>query len=165
MKLKTFAATSLLLLSSVNTYANRVISPPPYSDMKGKRLSSLECLVTNSYMESRGESDIANLMVMATVVNRVGKRNYGDSICDVVFKDSAYSWANDGKSDKIYDLKSYKRLYKLAEKFIINKDLMVSMSQGVNHYHTVKINPYWATADGMEYIMTVDNHKFYKYKD
>lgn len=165
MKLRTLVATASLLLASTSTLAERVISPPPYTDMQGKRLSSVECLTVNSYQEGRGESDIANLMIMSTVVNRIGKRNYGNSICEVVFKKGAYSWADDHKSDKIKDINSYKRLYKLAEEFIIHRESLLKISQGINHYHTTSIHPYWAKARGMEYVMTIDHHKFYKYRD
>lgn len=80
-----------------------------------------------------------------------------------MFKKHAFSWTGDGLSDKIYNIKQYKRLYKLAEQFILNRNIMVSLSQGADHYHTINSKPYWSESDKLEYIMTVDNHKFYKW--
>ena len=161
---KLLGATYLSLLS-MNTFAERVIIPPPYEDMQGKRLSSVECLVVNAYHESRSESDIANIMIMSTVLNRVNDRRWASSICGVVFQKKAYSWTGDKLSDKINNLVQYKRLYRLAEHFLINKDTFLKLSQGINHYHSVKVNPYWVGSERMKYVTKVDNHLFYTWRD
>jgi spore germination cell wall hydrolase CwlJ-like protein len=152
------------MLFSGNSRANVSISPPPYSDMEGKRLSTLNCLIVNNYWESRGESDIANMMVMSVVYNRVLDKRFPDTICGVVFQSKQFSWLSDGKSDKVKDVKQYKRLYKLAEEFLLNRELFVKLSEGITHYHTTAISPYWSRSDKMQYVMTVDNHKFYKWR-
>jgi spore germination cell wall hydrolase CwlJ-like protein len=158
---KVITASSLLLLSGVASA--RDITPPPYADMQGKRLSSVECLAANSYHEGRSESDIANIMIMATVINRVNDKRFPDDICDVVFQNKAFSWTSDGKSDKIKNLTQYRRLYKLAETFLINRRSFLKLSQKVNHYHTTKVKPYWSTDENMKYVTTIDNHRFYSW--
>ena len=158
-------ATGLLLATSLNVFAERVIIPPPYEDMRGKRLSSVEILAVNAYHESRGESDLANLMVMSVVLNRVADRRWPSSISGVVFQKAAFSWIGDKLSDSITDLGEYRRLYKLTEYFLVNKDIFLEISQGANHYHSIKITPYWKGSERMEYVMTVDGHKLYNWKD
>lgn len=136
---------------------------PTTKDLKTARLSSLDCLAVNAYHEGRSQSDIANLMIMATVVNRVNDNRYPNDICKVVFKRASYSWTSDGLSDEIKDKVQYKRLYKLAEDFIINKGYVLKLSQGVDHYHKYTVLPYWAKSDKLKYVMIVDDHVFYKW--
>lgn len=136
---------------------------PQYNDLAKARLSSVECLAVNAYHEARSESDLANVAIFSVVMNRVNDDRYPNDVCKVVFKKHAFSWTGNGLSDKIHNTKQYKRLYKLAEKFILNRNTMMSLSQGVDHYHTVNSKPYWSESDKLKYIMTVDNHKFYKW--
>ncbi|AUR84842.1 cell wall hydrolase [Vibrio phage 1.063.O._10N.261.45.C7] len=137
---------------------------PPYSDMQGKPLSTIECLAVNSYHESRGESDAANLAVMSTVYARslLGGR-YGDDMCEVIFKPNAYSWTSDGKSDKIYNVDQYMRLYSLAEKFLVSKDLYLEVFERSDHYHVVGHKTGWNYRK-LDYIGRIDNHVFYRHK-
>lgn len=152
-----------LLSTPHKTFADP-LSPPPYSDMRGKRLSSLECATVNLYMEARGESDLANMAIMAVVMQRVEDSRFPNTICEVVFQERQFSWLMDGKSDKIHNLEQYTRLYKLAEKFMLNKELFMQLSEGADHYHTTSISPYWSESDKMDYLYTLDNHKFYKWR-
>ena len=151
-----------LLGTSVASHAE-VYRVPNFNDLSKVRLSSIECLAVNAYHESRSQSDIANMFVIGSVLNRVKDKRYPNDICEVVFQKSQYSWTSDGLSDKILNSKQYKRLYKLVEKFILNREVMISLSQGVDHYHTTSIKPYWIDSAKMEYVTTVDDHMFYKW--
>ena len=132
--------------------------------MQGKRLSTIECATVNLYHESRSESDISNTMILFVMLNRVDDKRYPNTLCEVVFQRKQFSWTHDGKSDKINDINQYKRLYKLSERVIMNKELIQSLSEGVTHYHTKAINPYWSKSRDMEYVTTLDNHVFYKWE-
>ncbi len=159
-----FLITGMLIsLLFEKGYASEVL-PPPYSDMQGKPLSTIECLTVNSYWEGRGESDIANLAIMTTVYARslLGGR-YGSSICEVIFKPYAYSWTNNGKSDKIRNSKQYERLYKLAERFLLNKDNHLVDFEYADHYHVVGHKTNWNYRK-LNYIGVIDRHVFYKHK-
>jgi spore germination cell wall hydrolase CwlJ-like protein len=103
-------------------------------------------------------------MVMSVVMNRVSSRRFPNDVCEVVFDKYAFSWTKDRLSDEILDKKQYHRLYKLAEYFIINREVVLELSEGVDHYHTTSVHPYWADSDELGYTMTVDDHKFYSYK-
>jgi len=151
-----------LLLSSVGAFAEVVV--PQYNDLSKARLSSIECLAVNLYHESRSESDIANMFIVGVVLNRVKDRRYPNDICEVVFDDKSFSWTGDGLADNIYNEEQYQRLYKIVEYVLLNRQLILSMTEGVDHYHTVSINPYWANSEVMQYVTTIDNHKFYRWK-
>lgn len=150
-----------VLLATFDTKAD-TIEVPMYNNAETARLGSLECAALNLYHESRSESDMANVMVMAVVLNRVKDPRYPNTICGVVFQHKQFSWLSDNLSDKVYDKKQYLRLYKLAEEVILNKDFVLQMSEGVTHYHATKIHPFWA--DSLKYKTTLDKHKFYRWE-
>lgn len=160
--MKKLLVASLVLISSVVSANHYKV--PSSNDASKLRLSSQDCMAINLYHESRSESDIANMMILSVVLNRVEDKRYPDTICEVVFGKHAFSWTNDKLSDKVKNEKQYHRLYKLVEDFLINKDLFISLSEGADHYHTVSIKPYWAKSDKLKYINTVDKHKFYKWR-
>lgn len=149
----------LLLLFCSNSFA---FKPPPLKDIKNKNLSSLDCLALNLYFESRGESDIANVTIMAVVFNRVADKRYPNDYCDVVFQHKQFSWTSNLREVK--DIKRYKSLYSIVENSIIHKAFISSINEGVTHYHSVKIKPYWIKDKNIKYINQVDNHKFYLWK-
>lgn len=154
---------TVLLLTSFDSKGEEIM-PPPYHDMVGKPLSTQECLAINSYMEGRSESDIANLAIMTTVYKRslLGGR-YGSTMCEVVFKPFSYSWTNDGKSDRIRNIFQYERLYKLAGRFLIEKDKYLIDFEGVDHYHKVDYKTDWNYRK-LDYVGRFDNHVFYRHK-
>lgn len=122
------------------------------------------CLVMNLYHESRSDSDMANIMVLNSVFNRVKSKNFPNTPCGVIKQKLQYSWSSDGRDDLMKDKYQIKRLTKLVDKYILNKELFLSLSQGVDHYHHVNITPEWSTSPRMKKITTIDNHTFYKRK-
>lgn len=158
MKIKSLLG-AITMVCSLYTQAQE---PPPYKDMVGKRLSSLECAAVNLYHESRGESDVANMNIMGVVFNRVDSDEYPNSICKVVFQNKQFSWTHDKKSDTILDLKQYDRLYNIVVMSVINRSMVVSLTEGADHYHTVKVNPSWSRSRRMQYLARIDNQLFYK---
>ena len=159
---------TMTLLSLGSNTVNAVVEdgvydPPQYKDLRThKTLSSLECLALNSYHEGRGEGRLSNLLVMGVVLNRVSDtRRFPNGICDVIFKAKAFSWVGDNKSDEIHNLDQYKRLYKLASYAIVNRDMVLQMTEGADHYHSVRVSPWWNSAAGFKKIARVDNHIFY----
>ena len=161
MKSKELLAVILLVLGASDVNASE---PPPYSDMNGKRLSSIECLAVNLYHESRSESDFANIAINTVVFNRVNDKRFPDTICGVIFQKSQFSWTGNGLSDTIKDKAQYERLYRLSESTLLNRDFIIKYSEGINHYHTTTSHPYWSNSRGMVFINQVDNHNFYKWK-
>lgn len=139
------------------------IEIPPYTDMVGKPLSTQMCLAVNAYHEGRSESDVANLMIMAVVEQRVrDTRHKAKTICEAVFHPYAFSWTDDRRSDRIRDKQQYIRLYKLAEKFLRNKDLFVSMAEQSDHYHKAGHKTSW-NYRVLTYVGQVDQHVFYRW--
>ena len=152
---------TLLLVGTVEAR----IKIPHGSDLTKVRLSSVECLAVNAYHEARGESDLANVIIMSVVTNRIkDKRFKVSTICESVFKEAAFSWTQDGLSDEITDGQQYKRLYKLADLYLINRKVYGKLLPSVDHYHSVKSTPSWANSEKLLYLETIGNHKFYHWK-
>lgn len=150
--------TTLSLFQSVHAE----ITPPPYANMKGKRLSTIECLTVNLYHEARGESDMANIMVLDVVMNRVYSSKFPNTPCQVIFAHKAFSWTEDGKSDRIKDITQYRRLYHLVETFWYNKAAYLALSEGADHYHDISVHPAWSYSHSMTVVGRVGNLIFYK---
>lgn len=60
------------------------------------------CMARNIYHEARGESRIGQLAVGYVTLNRVGKDGFGETVCEVVYQDSQFSWTDD-QPDAIFD--------------------------------------------------------------
>lgn len=152
---------SIPYLLMLCAFTAKAIDIPQHSDMRGKRLDSLTCLSVNNFHEARSESDIANIMIMGVVLNRMHDKRYPNNICDVIFDEKQFSWTHDTRSDKIIDTGQYKRLYKLAEYVMMNQDFVQQMAEGANHYHSKTVDPNWNKV--YDYITTIDNHHFYRW--
>lgn len=131
--------------------------------MLEERMSPAECLAYNAFHESRSEADISNIAIMNVVINRVQSSRFPNTICEVIKQSSQFSWTQDGKPDTIHNPKQYKRLYNLAEVFLINKESFKSISEGADHYVKVDHVTNWDYSK-LIYIGRFDDHLFYKHK-
>ncbi|AGH31971.1 endolysin [Vibrio phage PWH3a-P1] len=134
---------------------------PDINDLLSADVGTRTCLVFNLYHESRSESDMANIMILNTVFNRVKSPHFPDTPCEVVKQDKQYSWLQDGKTDKMRNLKQVKRLTKLVDKYLMNKELFLSLSEDVDHYHSNKVRPLWSKSERMKKVAVIDQHIFY----
>ena len=146
-----------------------------------------ECLAINIYHEARGEHTAGMRAVADVVINRVRSIQFPNTICGVVkqgpvseswrtwgkdLPDSErifhpkigqcqFSWYCDGKSDEPTEPDSYQRALEVAEEMLKN-DVGLGLTDGADHYHAVYIVPTWAKH--MTFIVTIENHKFYRSK-
>ncbi|ALM62068.1 endolysin [Vibrio phage qdvp001] len=134
---------------------------PNINDLLSVEVGTRTCLVYNLYHESRSESDMANIMILNTVFNRVESPHFPNTPCGVVKQDKQFSWTHDNKSDKMHNLKQVKRLTKLVDKYLMNKELFLSLSENVDHYHSNKIRPSWSKSKRMKKVAVIDQHVFY----
>lgn len=158
--------TLILSLLSNSVYADvedGMYNPPQFKDLRDNpRMGSMDCLVAAMYHESRGESKFASVMVVVVVMNRVtDSARFPNGICSVIFAKNAFSFIGDKHSDEFKDLAQYKRLYKLAEYIMENRDVILPLMGDTDHYHEVKVKPYWSKAEGFKKISRIDNHVFY----
>ena len=134
---------------------------PDINDLLSSEVGTRTCLIYTLYNESRGESDMANIMVLNVIFNRVKSDHFPNTPCKVVKQNKQFSYLFDGKSDKMRNLKQVKRLTKLVDKYLLNKEVFLSLSQGSDHYHTNNISPTWSKSKRMNKVAVIDNHTFY----
>lgn len=155
---------SILFFTCFDTKANEQIVVPKFNDARNARLDTQQLLATNLYHEARNQSDLANFIILAVVESRknLGGR-YGNTYEQVIFKPKAFSWLDDGLSDRMYEAKQYRRLYRLTERFLLDKEKYMSIAQGADHYHKVGHKTNWDYTK-LIFLFRIDDHLYYKHK-
>ena len=132
----------------------------------------LTCLAVGIYHEARGEGNAGMAAVANVVINRVHDPRWPDTICEVLSEGPTLKWdANaplrdrcqfsfycDGKSDVPKNQKSFAQAVRIAEEQWYSYGLSLDITEGATYYHTTSIDPKWP----YKYILTINNHKFYK---
>ncbi len=119
----------------------------------------LYCLAQNIYFESRGESLEGQAAVGWVTLNRLLDSDHPDTICEVVWEDSQFSWTHDGKSDKPRDAVSWDRANAIALDLVYSYDPLVDPTAGSTYFHERSIHPSWSKR--FDRIGQIDNHIFY----
>jgi len=135
------------------------------------------CMALNIYHESRSENLAGKFAVADVVMNRVYDRRYPDSICGVVYQAELkphwknpnnlipvrnrcqFSWYCDGKSDEPTEKDAWNESVLVAHQ-TINEGRMAGITEGATHYHTVYVDPYWASS--LTQIGHIGSHIFYR---
>ena len=129
-------------------------------------MTAAMCLALNIFFEARNEPVVGQLMVAEVTLNRVDSPRYPNSICEVVWQPSQFSWTHDGLPDKpekmLYlDRVAWKEILKLSDSVLKNPHQHLTYT-GATHYHADYTKPYWASS--MYYIGKVGSHLFYSEK-
>lgn len=135
----------------------------------------VHCMATNLYHEARNQPELGQRAVASVVMNRVNDSRFPDTVCKVVYQAAhdnngnpirhscQFSWYCDGKPDDIReDLLVYTKLVKMAFYILASdKGNSADITGGSTHYHSDKVNPYWAIHK--ERVVQIDNHIFYRW--
>jgi spore germination cell wall hydrolase CwlJ-like protein len=122
---------------------------------------SLLCLALNLYHEARGEGPDGMMAVAQVTLNRVHHPDWPDTICEVVYQTSQFSWTN-RKTDRPGD----------SEEWTFAKAITIDVLMGEAHsvldhralfFHATSVQPAWA--DDMLLIGQIGDHKFYGYPE
>jgi spore germination cell wall hydrolase CwlJ-like protein len=106
------------------------------------------CLAKALYFEARGESVKGQFAVAEVILNRVDSRKYPNSICGVVNQGAErrnscqFSYACDGRADRINEQAAYSRVAKVARLMIDGAPR--TLTKGATHFHTTNVRPGWA---------------------
>lgn len=145
--------------------------PKSRSEMAPVYLSykkEMECLARAIYFEARGESVEGQRAVARVILNRVESKYYPNSICGVVYQNDhlrnacQFSFACDGKPDRITDEKAYRKAEKIARQVYGCGQSWCKLSDPVGrstHYHADYVKPGWANR--LERTGRVGSHIFY----
>lgn len=132
--------------------------PEPQGD------SQWQCLSEAIYFESRGEPFSGQIAVAEVVLNRVDDPRFPDTVCSVTRQGVGsgracqFSYACDGRSDKMTSAVSRERSQKLARLMLDGRARMVT--DGATYFHTRSVRPGWARQ--MTKTVAIGQHLFYR---
>lgn len=124
-----------------------------------------KCLATAIYFEARGETETGQVAVAQVVLNRTRTKGYPRTICGVVYQNDhmrnacQFSFACDGKPDKIRDKRAWALAQKIAEDVSAGRR-QVKAAVSATHYHATYVSPRWAPK--MRRLGRVGQHVFYR---
>lgn len=137
-------------------------------DCDTNRQSERIALACNIYHESRDQSDQGQIAVGLVTRNRVQSKKFPNSYSKVVWqiKRSAnthrrvaqFSWALDGKPDKVRDADAWIKAWNIAGSIISGK--LKDFTNGSLWYHTKAVRPSWRNK--FHVAMIIEDHIFYK---
>ena len=144
---------------------------PPLNEGQ-QRISSLlvpekerRCLATGIYFEARGETIDGQVAVAQVILNRVRNKYYPNTICGVVYQNRSwrnrcqFSFACDGRRDRIRDMTAWKRARKIADDVITGARYVAGVGTAT-HYHAAYVNPRWSRF--LLRMKKVGRHIFYR---
>lgn len=108
--------------------------------------------------EARSESEAGKVSVAHTILNRVTDRRWGDDIKSVVYEPAQFSYTGTQIQRTKPTDKDWKSARLLA--FEVLHGMIGSPVKDATHYHTIDVSPGWAKK--LEYVATIDRHKFYR---
>jgi spore germination cell wall hydrolase CwlJ-like protein len=138
-------------------------------ELASARLASeSQCLAEAMYHEARGEGVDGQKAVAEVVLQRTRNRNFGNTVCSVVFEgivpgrlDCQFSFACDGSRNRPKEEAIWRRTKLLAEKIMVGEVKLADRTQRAIFYHSVEVRPYWAPR--MLRTVQIGNHVFYRF--
>lgn len=156
----------LFVLMSVFTLTVSAMEPSKYTPSE----EDMMCLTQNIFFEARDQELVGQVSIAFVTLNRVDSWRYKNSICGVVrdgFKvnrrDCHFSWycddESDYPSDNVIERKAWEYAKIVAYTVVQNRDYIEDPTNGSTHYHSNKVNPWWAPK--IAYLGTIGDHLFY----
>ena len=174
-----FVILGIAPLVGVNFFAEtftKVFSPEPQTaqsveapvELAGARLASeSQCLAEAMYYEARGEGVDGQEAVAEVVLQRTRNRNYGNTVCSVVYDgvekgrlDCQFSFACDGSRKRAKEEPVWQETKLLAEKIMTGQVKLANRTRQAIAYHSVDVTPFWSAS--MFRTAQIGNHIFYR---
>jgi spore germination cell wall hydrolase CwlJ-like protein len=122
--------------------------------------SQVHTLALNMYHEARGEGPDGMQMVGEVTLNRVSNSAFPDTICDVVYQRSQFSWTTHLRDKTPSETESWELAQELALDLLT--DELELFDNGATHFlNPSKLGrlPRWAVE--FEVVGRIGNHVFY----
>tara|TARA_B100001093_G_C26299977_1_gene788942 strand:+ start:140 stop:541 length:402 start_codon:yes stop_codon:yes gene_type:complete len=132
-------------------------------------------MAVNLYHEAGNQSMIGQMAVGQVVLNRVADKRFPNTVCEVVkqavtYKKSdkpirwkcQFTWYCDGKKDEPdFDSRTWRLALDHAS-ILINKTILLDITEGATHYHATYVRPAWAKTKTR--TTRIDRHIFYRWE-
>lgn len=119
--------------------------------------SELICLAKNIYYEARGEPLEGQLAVAQVTLNRVKSRRFHNTVCEVVYAPSQFSWTLN-KHRRVRDKQAWNRSVSVA-RAVLSKSIALPDFPAL-YFHTPEVNPRWNRQKPV--LARIGNHIFYR---
>jgi Cell Wall Hydrolase len=107
-----------------------------------------QCLAEAIYFEARSEPEKGQYAVAQVVMNRTRTGYYPATVCGVVYENKnrrnacQFSFACDGKPDRVRDPKSWATAERIADDVLMNGAYLPDIGTST-HYHATYVRPRW----------------------
>ena len=175
-----FVILGVAPLVGVNFFAEtltKVFAPGPSAaqtveapvEIAGARLAAeSQCLAEAMYYEARGEGIDGQKAVAEVVLQRTRNRNYGNTVCSVVYEgiepgrlDCQFSFACDGSRERPKEESIWQETKLMAEKIMTGQTKLAGLTGQAVSYHSVDVTPFWSAS--MHRTTQIGNHVFYRF--
>lgn len=160
--------TEVLFAESASSSTDSPSVEAPVELATARLASESQCLAEAMYHEARGEGVDGQKAVAEVVLQRTRNRNFGNTVCSVVFEgiepgrlDCQFSFACDGSRNRPKEDAIWRRTKLLAEKIMVGEVRLADRTQRAIFYHSVEVRPYWAPR--MLRTVQIGNHVFYRF--
>jgi hypothetical protein len=126
-----------------------------------------KCLAEAIYFEARSETEKGQYAVAQVVMNRTRTGFYPATVCGVVYENKnrrnscQFSFACDGKPDRVRDPKSWATAQRIADDVLVNGAYLPDIGTAT-HYHATYVRPRWIR--DMTDKHRIGMHVFYRVK-
>ena len=151
---------AVLALSVTLTATLQAKSINDSSQVQKLSKAQIECLVLNSYMESRGQGVKGMQAVTWVVLNRTKHPSYPSTPCAVIYAPFQFEWTRNGKTPQVKEKDAYTQAERVVEGVLSGK--LKDNTNSSTHFHSARIKPKWANR--LSYTTTIGSHCFYKLK-
>ncbi len=134
------------------------------SQPKASGSAQWRCLAEALYFEARGETVKGQFAVAEVILNRVDSKRYPNSVCGVISQGAhrrnacQFSYNCDGRSNKISEGKSYRKLGKLA--YVMLNGAERQLTSDALYYHNTTVRPRWSRK--LVKTARIGRHIFYR---
>jgi N-acetylmuramoyl-L-alanine amidase len=119
----------------------------------------LQALALNIYHEARGETEKGMRMVGEVTINRVSSSQYPDTICDVVYQKSQFSWVSSKKNKKPKEKEAWKKSLRIARELL--DENVGSYPHLATHFVNLSVaKPSWIKK--FDKVKKIGDHTFYR---
>ena len=122
--------------------------------------AQIECLVRNTYFESRNQGVKGMQAVTWVVLNRTKHPAYPSTPCAVIYAPFQFEWTRNGKTPQVKENDVYTQAERVVEGVLSGK--LKDNTNSSTHFHSARIKPVWANR--LSYTTTIGSHCFYKMK-
>ncbi|BCJ90201.1 hypothetical protein IZ6_09360 [Terrihabitans soli] len=127
-----------------------------------------QCLAEAIYFEARSEPEKGQYAVAQVVMNRTRTGYYPATVCGVVYENKnrrnscQFSFACDGKPDRVRDPKSWATAQRIADDVLMNGAYLPDIGTST-HYHATYVRPRWVR--DMTDRHRLGTHVFYRVRN